>query len=811
MQRANLVVFVTLTAAILGLWFWLVAPTQPPKENVEVAKKEKSKDDAKAKAETKDKKDKEAEDKAAKEREAKAKADKDKADKEKADKVAAEKKKADELPLVTESLGGDGFHLTVDTTSRGAAVRKVVLNRFKAADWRGRPTDREFQLIQDDVFAPSYRMYHYLDPTDKNPVFGLGDAIWKFEGRNPADADVHEVRYSTTLPEMDIRILKTYRLAPKDYHVTLLLELDDLRTDVQKGAPRSFRYQLTGAQGLPIEGEWYTATFRNAFICMVDPGEQLSRTLEDSLRISQRKGGDSVPEAKYSRGANRLQYAGVANQYFGAMLVVDNEQPTGEGATAPDKILAWARPTLESTETRGIIFQITDDFILFTDMKAKTSRYKLLPRTREHLKALELKDGDKAVLSHYETDKGELVASWVRIGETLRPQFDDITVRVSSEVISLSPGDKVKHQFMLYHGPVKVALLAQFTGEKEVPAELVDRYAETLHLRTLTDYRSDNWLGRFSSFIGLTWVIIKFTTLMHWLLNLLHTMLVFLGIGDGFSYGVSIVILTIMVRGAMFPISRRQALFSIKMQELAPELKKLQDKYPDDAAARMQATQEFYRKHGINPLGSCWPLFLQMPIFLGLYFAFQESIHFRLAEFLWIKSLSAPDMLVYWTENIPVISTPDHASGFLGILYLGPYLNVLPVIAVVFMMIQQMQTMPPPTTDEQAMQQKMLKYMSVFFGLMFYKVAAGLCIYFISSALWGMAERKLLPKKKGIGELPGVGAGYGGGAPVPNGPLTPKGKGKWDKKDKLKDKEPVTTFEKLKAMWREILKQAEKK
>jgi membrane protein insertase Oxa1/YidC/SpoIIIJ len=189
-----------------------------------------------------------------------------------------------------------------------------------------------------------------------------------------------------------------------------------------------------------------------------------------------------------------------------------------------------------------------------------------------------------------------------------------------------------------------------------------------------------------------------------------------------------------------------------------------------------------------------------------------------LADFLWIKNLAAPDMLIYWSENIPIISSPDHAGGILGVLYLGPYLNVLPVFAVVFMMIVQMQTMPPPTDDQQAMQQKMLKFMSIFFGIMFYKVAAGLCIYFITSSLWGMAERKLLPKKKPVAAFPAQAAGTppgssGGGAPVSKGPLTPKDKGRWGKKDKekAKDKETITTFVKLKALWREILKQAEKK
>ena len=173
-------------------------------------------------------------------------------------------------------------------------------------------------------------------------------------------------------------------------------------------------------------------------------------------------------------------------------------------------------------------------------------------------------------------------------------------------------------------------------------------------------------------------------------------------------------------------------------------MKKIAEKYKDDLPARSQATSELQKKHGVHPLSSCWPVFLQMPIFLGLYFAMQESIHFRLADFLWIENLAAPDMLFWWTEQIWWISTPDSLG---SMMYLGPYFNILPMVAVALMMVQQMQTMPPAVDEQQAMQQKMMKYMTIFFGVMFYKVAAGLCIYFIASSLWGCAERCCCPKR----------------------------------------------------------------
>lgn len=795
MQR-NFILFILVSAAILAGWYFIAAPTPPKKDDVdpkkiaqiddtkkkkdpteEVKKKDDPKEEVKKKDDPKEEIKKKDDPKEVK-----------KDDPKKKDIVA--KEDAEERDR-TEILGGDDFHLNVEVTARGAGVRKLTLNRFKAADWRGRPTDRLLELIQDDPFAPSFRMYHYLKPLDENPVLGLGEKNWKFEERKKLDDGTQEVRFSTTVPAMDdVKIVKTYRLAPKDYHVTLLLELErDRKADK---TPVDFRFQLTGGQGLPIEGEWYAAIFRNAYIGLVESGGGIFRKLEESSRISPRRGGDAIPDNKNASSSGyRLQYAGAANQYFASMIVVDDKQPKEDGAIDPAKILAWARPTLETNELRGFVVDFDDEFITFRDVSSKVFRYRMLERTKRHLSDLKIEKGQKAVLSFYLTPKDELVATWIRLGDSLRGQFDDITVRVNSEVISLEPGDKAVRQFILYHGPVKAALLAQFTGDKAVPDELVERYTRTLHLRTLTDYHSDNFLGKVSSKIMLTDLIILVTRFMHWVLNLLHYV---------FGYGLSIVVLTVMVRGAMFPISRKQAIFSIKMQEMAPELKKIQDKYPDDPQAKMQATQEFYRKHGINPLGSCWPVFLQMPIFLGLYFAFQESIHFRLAPFLWIESLSAPDMLIGWGESIPYISTPDHLG---SMFYLGPFLNILPLCAVVLMMIQQMQTMPPPTDEQQAMQQKMLKFMSIFFGIMFYKVAAGLCIYFVASSLWGMAERKLLPKKKTVdtpAAQPAASTAIKAGAP----------KGKWAKPVK-KEKADETALDRIKAWWLEVLKSAEKK
>jgi YidC/Oxa1 family membrane protein insertase len=199
------------------------------------------------------------------------------------------------------------------------------------------------------------------------------------------------------------------------------------------------------------------------------------------------------------------------------------------------------------------------------------------------------------------------------------------------------------------------------------------------------------------------------------------------------SWGIAIICLTIVVRSAMFPVSIRQARGAAKMQALQPEIAELKKKYGADKEKMARAQMELFRKHKYNPAAGCLPLFLQLPIFMGLYQSLNHAVDLRLASFLWVDNLAAPDALFRMPFSIP---------------FLGTDFNLLPLITIFLFIVQQKMFMPPPANEEQAMQQKMMNFMMVFMGVMFYKVPAGLCVYFIASSLWGMAERKLLPKAK---------------------------------------------------------------
>ncbi|MAR11168.1 MAG: preprotein translocase YidC [Blastopirellula sp.] len=212
------------------------------------------------------------------------------------------------------------------------------------------------------------------------------------------------------------------------------------------------------------------------------------------------------------------------------------------------------------------------------------------------------------------------------------------------------------------------------------------------------------------------------------------------------NYGLAIVMLTVLVRSCMLPISRKAARNAAMMQELAPEMKKISEKYKDDMQKQRQAQQELFSKHNYNPLGGCSLMFLQLPVFLGLYKCISVDVNLRQAPLIpgmaWCSNLAGPDMAYDWSSWMPEILA-DPATG-----WLGPYFNILPVITCCLFLVQQKLFTPPATDEQSAMQQKMMKFMMIFMGVMFFRVASGLCLYFIASTLWGIMERKLLPKPK---------------------------------------------------------------
>jgi YidC/Oxa1 family membrane protein insertase len=208
------------------------------------------------------------------------------------------------------------------------------------------------------------------------------------------------------------------------------------------------------------------------------------------------------------------------------------------------------------------------------------------------------------------------------------------------------------------------------------------------------------------------------------------------------NYGIAIIMLTVLVRGSMFPLGRKAALNAQKMQELQPELKKINDLYKDNMEKRGKAMQELYKKHNFQPLAGCLPLFIQLPVFIGLYRCLSVDISLRQEPLFpglaWCSNLAGPDMLADWSSWMPEIIAGRGPGWF------GPYFNILPLVTVALFLIQQKVLMPKATDEQTQMTQNMMQIMTIFMGVMFFKVPSGLCIYFITSSIWSLVERKLV-------------------------------------------------------------------
>jgi YidC/Oxa1 family membrane protein insertase len=213
------------------------------------------------------------------------------------------------------------------------------------------------------------------------------------------------------------------------------------------------------------------------------------------------------------------------------------------------------------------------------------------------------------------------------------------------------------------------------------------------------------------------------------------------------NYGIAIVMLTVVVRLGMFPLSRKQVQGAMKMQALQPEIQKINETYKSNFEARNRAMAELFRKHNYHPLSGCLPMFIQLPIFIGLYWSLAMDVELRGEPLIpginWCSNLAAPDMLLDWSGWMPNFIQ----NGWFFLPAMGPYLNILPIFTIVLFVVQQKLLSPPPTNEQMAMQMKIMTWMMVVMGLLFYTVASGLCLYFIASSLWGLAERKFMPKK----------------------------------------------------------------
>ncbi|HDY65139.1 MAG TPA: membrane protein insertase YidC, partial [Phycisphaerae bacterium] len=231
---------------------------------------------------------------------------------------------------------------------------------------------------------------------------------------------------------------------------------------------------------------------------------------------------------------------------------------------------------------------------------------------------------------------------------------------------------------------------------------------------------------------GCAWC--TFSWLMVGLMWLLHFFSSFL-FGN---YGLAIILLVLIVRVLLHPLTKKSQISMAKMSKamaaLKPQMDKIKEKYANDKAAQQRETMKLYKEHG-NPMANmlgCLPMLLQMPIWIALYSGLNSEVALRHAAFLpfWITDLAAPDQLFSWKEPLWLI---------------GNSFNLLPILVAVGMFLQTKfnpAMASQSASPDQAQQQKMMKYMMPLMMLfIFFKAPSGLNLYIMASTMGGVLEQ----------------------------------------------------------------------
>lgn len=202
-----------------------------------------------------------------------------------------------------------------------------------------------------------------------------------------------------------------------------------------------------------------------------------------------------------------------------------------------------------------------------------------------------------------------------------------------------------------------------------------------------------------------------------WLLKLLY--------GFSGNYGVAIIIVTVLQKIAFHPLTVKSLKSMQAMQAIQPKVQALQERYKNNPKKKQEETMALYRKHGVNPMGGCLPMLVQIPIFIALYNALSNSVEMWQARFLWIRDLTQPDALF-------------------GVTIWGGYpLNLLALLMGASMWLQQ--KMSPPAGDPRQAQM-MLWMMPIVFTFMFWSFPSGLVLYWLVNNVLQVGQQWLITR-----------------------------------------------------------------
>ncbi len=220
--------------------------------------------------------------------------------------------------------------------------------------------------------------------------------------------------------------------------------------------------------------------------------------------------------------------------------------------------------------------------------------------------------------------------------------------------------------------------------------------------------------------MSLGWKFIRpFSKMVLWSLKTLHSVIP--------NYGWVIIIFSIVIKIILYPLTHKSFHSMQKMQQLQPKLTELKEKYSKDPQRLNQETMKMYKEQGVNPMGGCLPMLLQMPLLYALFVTFRNTVALRGESFIfWIKDLANPDTIAVLPFNIPMY---------------GNQLNILPLLMGATMLVQQKMSMKDPK------QKMMVYFMPVFFTLLFNSFPSGLNLYYMLFNLFSIIQQKFISDK----------------------------------------------------------------
>jgi YidC/Oxa1 family membrane protein insertase len=257
-----------------------------------------------------------------------------------------------------------------------------------------------------------------------------------------------------------------------------------------------------------------------------------------------------------------------------------------------------------------------------------------------------------------------------------------------------------------------------------LPAETIEQNGQkTLSFQIFMGPKNNNMLrkmdgpwGEIMNYGWFSWI----SRLLNWVLHWIH--LGIANISDTWSWGISIVLLTLVVRIAIWPLYNKSHRAMKRMAKLKPEMDKIKEKHPDDPTKVNQEVMKLYKKYGVNPIGGCLPMLLQIPIFFGFYRMLQYAVEMRHEPFLWwVQDLSQPD-------------TIGHIMGF--------PINLLPIIMTLTSFAQM--AMMPKTGDK--MQQRLMMFMPFMFLIFCYSFASALALYWTTQNIFTIFQTWITSK-----------------------------------------------------------------